>query len=76
MKHDLIVDLGAHNGDDTCYYLRKGFRVVAVEANPILAEQIRGRFHEAVRGGLLTVLPGLTLRRNAERALFLTSDAA
>jgi len=56
MKRDLIVDLGAHNGDDTCYYLRKGFRVVAVEANPILAEQIRGRFHEAVRGGLLTIL--------------------
>jgi len=32
-------------------------------------------WNKAHIGGVLTVLPGLTLRRNAERALFLTSDA-
>jgi FkbM family methyltransferase len=56
MQQDLIIDLGAHNGDDTGYYLQKGFRVVAVEANPILADQIAGRFQNAVRDGRLTVL--------------------
>jgi FkbM family methyltransferase len=56
MEQDLIIDLGAHNGDDTGYYLQKRFRVVSVEANPILAEQIAGRFHHAVRDGRLTVL--------------------
>src|SRR6202163_1386185 len=56
MQRDLIIDLGAHNGDDTVYYLRKGFRVVAVEANPILAGQIAGRCQDAVRDGRLTVL--------------------
>jgi FkbM family methyltransferase len=56
MQQDLIIDLGAHNGDDTGYYLQKGFRVVAVEANPILAAQISGRFPRAVRDGRLTVL--------------------
>jgi FkbM family methyltransferase len=56
MEQDLIIDLGAHNGDDTGYYLQKGFRVVSVEANPILAEQIAGRFPHAVRAGRLTVL--------------------
>jgi FkbM family methyltransferase len=40
----LIMDVGAHNGDDTGYYLHRGYRVVAVEANPVLAAQIRKRF--------------------------------
>ena len=41
---DLIYDLGAHDGDDTDFYLRKGFRVVAVEANPHLASRLADRF--------------------------------
>lgn len=40
----LIIDVGAHNGDDAAYYLHKGYHVVAVEANPVLAEQLRIRF--------------------------------
>src|SRR5688572_27282298 len=56
MDPNLIIDLGAHNGDDTGYYLHKGFRVVAVEANPVLALQVAERFQGAVRAGLLTVL--------------------
>ena len=30
----LILDLGMHHGDDTLAYLKRGFRVVAIEANP------------------------------------------
>jgi FkbM family methyltransferase len=41
---DLVFDIGANNGDDTAYYLYKGFRVVAVEANPVLAERLKARF--------------------------------
>lgn len=37
----LIFDLGAHRGADTKYYLLRGFRVVAVEANPRLADGLR-----------------------------------
>jgi len=40
----LIFDIGAHNGEDTEFYLRKGFRVVSIEANPILSESLRKRF--------------------------------
>jgi FkbM family methyltransferase len=54
---DLIIDVGAHRGVDTDFYLRKGFRVVAVEANPLLAERLRQRFAEPVRAGRLVVLP-------------------
>ena len=31
---DLIFDVGCNNGDDTDFYLRKGFRVVAIDADP------------------------------------------
>ena len=33
---DLIYDVGAHKGENSDFYLRLGFRVVAVEANPML----------------------------------------
>jgi hypothetical protein len=29
---NLIFDLGSHNGQDSDFYLKKGFTVVAVEA--------------------------------------------
>ena len=36
MEKNLIYDVGMSNGDDTAYYLHRGFRVVAIEANPLL----------------------------------------
>jgi FkbM family methyltransferase len=30
----LIYDIGAHNGSDTEFYLKKGFKVIAIEPNP------------------------------------------
>lgn len=39
-KNDkLVFDLGMHNGDDSAYYLARGFDVVALEANPNLCEE-------------------------------------
>ena len=55
-RNDLIFDIGAHNGDDTAYYLHEGFRVVAVEANPILAKVIARRFSTESSNGRLAVL--------------------
>lgn len=51
----IIFDFGANNGDDIPYYLLKADRVVAVEANPVLADQIRIRFADAIAGGRLVV---------------------
>jgi FkbM family methyltransferase len=36
----LVFDLGAHLGADTSYYLARGFRVVALEANPDLGRRL------------------------------------
>jgi FkbM family methyltransferase len=55
-ESDLIYDVGVHNGDDTGYYLHLGYRVVAVEANPMWAQRVSERFAHAVSSGRLTVV--------------------
>jgi FkbM family methyltransferase len=56
-ESNLIYDVGGHTGQDTAYYLKKGFRVVTVEANPdlykLLAEE---KFAAEVKSGQLTVV--------------------
>lgn len=52
----LIFDVGMHIGQDTDFYLRKGFKVVAVEANPTLAAAAEKRFKTALSEGRLTIL--------------------
>jgi len=44
----LAFDVGMHNGDDTDYFRKKGFRVVAVEAMPTFVESAAARFHEDI----------------------------
>jgi FkbM family methyltransferase len=58
MVPDLIYDIGAHAGDDTAFYLAKGFRVVAIEANPEMAVRIRSRFRDAINDGRLMLIEG------------------
>jgi FkbM family methyltransferase len=56
MQTDLIFDIGAHNGNDTAYYLSRGFRVVAVEAHPQYCCALYQRFREAIAAARLHVL--------------------
>ena len=35
----LIYDIGMFDGADTRYYLNKGYKVLAVEANPIVVKR-------------------------------------
>ena len=53
---EAIYDFGANNGDDIAYYLTKGRRVVAVEANPGLASRCEERFRTEIDRGSLVVL--------------------
>lgn len=55
---DLIYDVGMQRGEDTDYYLKKGFRVVAFEADPELADYCRKRFVVEVSSGRLTIVEG------------------
>ena len=53
MEPDLIYDVGAHKGEDTEFYLKKGFRVFGVEANPDLHQYLQTRFAGHVSDGRL-----------------------
>lgn len=53
---NLIFDFGYHNGDDSDYYLKKGFQVVALEANLNLVEIGRKRFEKEILSGQLVLL--------------------
>jgi FkbM family methyltransferase len=58
-KHsDLIYDVGLNLGQDTEYYLKKGYRVVAFEADPDNAEFCRKQFAEAVAAEKLIIVEG------------------
>jgi FkbM family methyltransferase len=54
-SNQLIFDFGMNNGDDTEYYLKKGYKVVAVEANPFLVEQAKSRFSNEINTGRLVI---------------------
>ena len=53
---DLIYDVGMDDGDDSEFYLLKGFRVVAVEADPDLCRAAGERFQPFLQSGLLTIV--------------------
>ncbi|HVF72678.1 MAG TPA: FkbM family methyltransferase [Chthoniobacterales bacterium] len=55
MSNDLVYDIGMNNGDDTAYYLYRGFRVLAVEADPVLVEKARVRFAREIGEGRLII---------------------
>ena len=56
MDPKLVYDVSMHRGDDTAYYLHKGFRVVGVEANPAMAVHLRDRFKSEIATGALQLL--------------------
>ncbi len=71
-KHgDLIYDVGMHKGEDTDFFLKKGFRVVAFEADPELVELNRSRFSESLRQSRLVIVAGAVVDNPASgRAVF------
>jgi FkbM family methyltransferase len=53
---DLIYDVGMHDGKDSAFYLAKGFRVVAIEADPDLCHAAEQRFRPFIDSGQLTIV--------------------
>jgi FkbM family methyltransferase len=51
----LVYDVGMFNGDDTSYYLEKGFRVVGIEANPHLIPRLAERFSTEIEQKRLVI---------------------
>jgi FkbM family methyltransferase len=58
-KHaDLIYDVGLHKGEDTEFYLKKGFRVIAFEANPDLIRHCAKKFAQELLTERLVIIKG------------------
>lgn len=56
----LVFDIGMNTAQDTEKYLRDGWEVVAVEANPVLAARVSKRLHkEIAMGNLRVVVAGI-----------------
>jgi len=56
MDERLIFDVGMYRGEDTAFYLKKGFRVVAIEADPELCTLTGERFSADLASGQLTIV--------------------
>jgi FkbM family methyltransferase len=63
---DLIFDVGLHKGEDTAYYLQKGFKVVAFEANPDLIAFCKEKFSDAIQSGRLKIVEGAIVDREVK----------
>jgi FkbM family methyltransferase len=79
---NLIYDLGSHNGQDSEFYLKKGFTVVAVEANPALCDVLRQRFSRDIAEGRYVLIEKAVGERfgkvkffvNTERSIWGTTE--
>lgn len=56
MNRKTIFDLGFHNGDDTGFYLSRGYRVISVEANPDLVRKGEERFKSQIENESLILI--------------------
>jgi FkbM family methyltransferase len=83
---NVIFDVGLHKGEDAEFYLKKGFNVVAFEADPDLVEHCARRFREHVAQGRLRIVEGaiapetagerLTFYKNVQKSVWGTIEAS
>lgn len=74
VRSDLIFDVGVCSGDDSAYYLHKGYRVVGVEANPLLIPLLEQRFESEIRDGRYTLVPLGISEDEGESAFWVCDD--
>ena len=69
-------DVGCHGGEDFAFSLEKGFRVVAVEANPILCERLKKKFAQEISDCRLVMIEkAIAEKRKYTVDLFINSSA-
>ena len=67
---NLICDVGAHKGEDSAFYLKLGYRVLAVEANPWLARKLRQRFRDEIEAGTYILIDKAIAASSGENIAF------
>jgi len=51
----IVFDVGAHKGEDSKYYLTRGYKVVAFECNPSNIEFLKKRFEKEIKSNDLVL---------------------
>lgn len=74
MDGKLVFDIGMNDGRDSAYYLRRGNRVVAVEADPVLARQSEQRFAREIGEGRFAVVNVGIAEREGEADFWVCDD--
>lgn len=64
VNRNLIYDVGMHKGEDTAFYLKKGFSVIAFEADPDLIASCKERFQEKIKEDKLIIVEGAIVNDN------------
>jgi FkbM family methyltransferase len=75
MNKQLIYDVGAHMGEDTDFYLQKGFKVVAIEANPELVGALKQRFQSNFSDGSLVLVDAAIAEKSGEVSFYQNAKA-
>ena len=66
MKNNLIFDVGMHKGEDTDFYIKKGFDVIGFEANPELIKYLKIKFEKEIKNKKLIIIEGAIVDKNFE----------
>ena len=74
MNRKTIFDIGMHTGEDTEFYLKKGFHVIAVEANPTLINEGKQRFASEIENGRLELISKAISSRAGSIKFFINND--
>jgi FkbM family methyltransferase len=71
----LIYDIGLHTGRDTEFYLKKGFKVIAIEAIPDFIAKAREKFKKEITNGQLIIIDkAITDKPVAEVDFFINTE--
>jgi FkbM family methyltransferase len=56
VKKQLIYDVGVNNCTDTAYYIHRGYKVLGIEANPVMVSLLQDKFSREIESGTFTLL--------------------
>ena len=76
MNSNKIIDIGMHIGQDTEFYLKKGFQVLAIEPNAALVAQAEKKFSDEIQKGLLRILNVGISSRKETRFFYVNSNTS
>ncbi|HVG14333.1 MAG TPA: FkbM family methyltransferase [Chitinophagaceae bacterium] len=71
MNTNLIYDVGMYDGSDTEHYLKKGYTVIAVEADPALVTKATGKFSRYIQKGKLKIINSGIAKENGFADFFI-----